>query len=101
MTRGFALWAGLAALAAVVVAGVTISVFPQEPRTELPPVITVPVQPALFGPVPVSFLSGVIGKTTHAALIRGGAATRTSTSRDIGRVAVKISSMPPAEPQRL
>src|SRR6185312_14068662 len=95
MTRGFALWAGLAALAAVVVAGVTIAVFPHEQRTALPGPVLVPrVAPA--PPVAVTFPPLVVGRTTHASLMRGGAATPTTT--DVGRIAVKASTRPPTVP---
>ena len=92
MTRGFALWAGLAALAAVVVAGVTIAVFPHEKRTAVPGPILLP-RVAPSPPVVVSFPAAVIGTTTHAALTRGGAARQTSS--DVGQISAKISRRPP------
>ena len=93
MTRGFALWAGLAALAAIIVAGVTIAVFPHERRTAVPGPIVVP-RVAPGPPVVVSFPAVVVGTTRSAALTRGGAAT--PTSRDVGPIAVKVSRTPPA-----
>ena len=64
MTRGFALWAGLAALAAIVVAGVTIAVFPHEQRTAVPGPILLP-RVAPGPPVVVSFPAAVVGTTTQ------------------------------------
>ena len=93
MTRGLALWAGLAAFAALVVAGVTIAVFPHEQRTALPGPILVPrIAPA--PPVAVSIPAVVVGRTASAALTRGGAAI--PTSRDVGQISAKVSSVPPA-----
>jgi hypothetical protein len=94
MTRGFALWAGLAAFAALVVAGVTIAVFPHEKRTAVPGPIVVPrVAPA--PPVVVSFPAAVVGTTSRAALTRGGAARKTATNSDVGQIAIKVSRTPP------
>jgi hypothetical protein len=92
MTRGLALWAGLAALAAIVVAGVTIAVFPHEKRTALPGPILVP-QVAPAPPVAISFPAVVVGRTASASLSRGGAAT--PMSRDAGEASTKISRVPP------
>lgn len=93
MTRGFVLWAGLAALAAVVVAGVTIAVFPHEKRTAVPGPILLP-RVAPSPPVVVSFPAALVARTTRAALTRGGAATPTNS--DVGRIAATVSSRPPA-----
>jgi hypothetical protein len=92
MTRGLALWAGLAALA-VVVAGVTIAVFPHEQRAAVPGAILVP-RVASAPPAVVSFPAVVVGTTRNAALTRGGPARQTAASRDVGPIAVKVSRRP-------
>lgn len=95
MTRGFALWAGLAALAAVVVASVTIAVFPHEQRTAVPGPVLVP-QVAPAPPVAVSLPPVVVGRTASATLTRGGAAT--PTRPEVGQIAAKISTRRPPVP---
>jgi uncharacterized membrane protein YgcG len=98
MTRGFALWAGLATLAAIIVAGVTIAVFPHEKRTAVPGPILVPrVAPA--PPVVISFPAAAVGRTATATATatptRGGAARQTATSRDVGVISIRASRRPP------
>jgi hypothetical protein len=98
MTRGFALWAGLAAAVAVVVAGITIAMFPPEPKVAQPQVIVVPSEAARPPAVPLSVRSGVAGTTTSApsgrGTSRGGAATPTPGGADTGVVAIAIPAKP-------
>jgi hypothetical protein len=50
---------------------------------------------------PVTFPAAVVGKTTHAALTRGGrATTQTPTSGEAGQVSVRVQTTAPAVPSR-
>ena len=79
MRRSFALWAGGAALVAVVVAAVTVAAFPRESSHVQLPAIRVPAPPTR-GPVVR------IGQTMTAAVARGGAAIPTPANAGAGVV---------------
>jgi hypothetical protein len=89
MTRSLALWAGCAALLAVVVAAVTVAVFPRESRTVQLLAIPVARPPAAGPPVAVNINAGSIGTTAGSAPTRRGAAAVTPTSGDPGVVGFK------------
>jgi hypothetical protein len=76
MTRSFALWAGGAALVAVVVAAVTIAAFPRESSSVQLPAIQVPARTVPGRPVALRIDEGQIGTGVimRAIPTRGGAA---------------------------
>jgi hypothetical protein len=86
MRRSFALWAGGAAVVAVVVAAVTVAAFPRESSHVQLPAIRVPAPPTRGPVVAVSVDVGRTGQTVSLAVARGGAAIPTPAKADAGVV---------------
>src|SRR5882724_2489635 len=82
MRRSFALWAGGAALVAVVVAVVTVAAFPRESSHVQLPAIRVPAPPTRGPVVAVRVDVGRTGQTVSLAVARGGAAIPTPAKAD-------------------
>jgi hypothetical protein len=98
MRRNFALSAGCAVLVAVVVAGVTVAVFPRDSkRVQLAP-IPVPARPARLPPVSVRIHVGQIDTTVRATLARGGAATPAPAPGDVGQTGFRRTTVPSRPP---
>jgi hypothetical protein len=87
-------WIPAGALASVSVAGL-IALGPLTDslgtQVSFPSVVTVQIPAAPSRSVPVSVDGKVVGKTTHAALTRGGAARPATPNSDIGQVSVELA----------
>jgi hypothetical protein len=99
MIRGFVLWAGSAAVLAVVVAAVVVAAFPREPTAAIElPAIAVTPHPAAKAPVALAINVGTTARegVVTAATSRGGTSTRAPAPAQADAGAVGYKSTPPA-----